>query len=86
MFTLGITGLGSETGIGASYIIMSIVGAALLPPLTGLISEMHVGIQHSMVVPLWCLAICAAYALAAPKLIAADAEEEAGQRLLSPLL
>jgi FHS family L-fucose permease-like MFS transporter len=72
VFSLGVTNLGDETGLGASYLIMSVIGAALIPPLTGLVSDWQTGIQKAMTLPLVCLAVCAGYALAAPRLIAAD--------------
>src|SRR5215472_7362881 len=40
IFALGVEGLGPNTKIGGSIIIMSIVGGAVLTPLMGLISQM----------------------------------------------
>src|SRR5690606_22114968 len=39
IFALGIKGLGKETKRAGSYMIMSIAGGALLPPLMGLIAD-----------------------------------------------
>lgn len=74
VFTLGVANLGSETNLGASFLIMSLVGAALIPPFTGLVSERGLGIQLAMIVPLAGLLVCAAYAFLAPRLTAADIE------------
>ena len=52
VFSLGVTNLGDETGLGASYLIMSVIGAALIPPLTGLVSDWQTGIQKAMTLPL----------------------------------
>jgi MFS transporter, FHS family, L-fucose permease len=57
IFALGIKELGKETKIGASLIIMSIVGGALLPPLLGLIADRTANIQNGYVVPLVCFAV-----------------------------
>ena len=54
IFALGIKDLGHETKLGASLIIMSIVGGALLPPVLGLIADSTASIQNGYVVPLVC--------------------------------
>jgi MFS transporter, FHS family, L-fucose permease len=74
IFSLGITRLGHETEVGSSFLIMSIIGGALIPPLTGLVSERVLGIQHAMLIPLLCLIMIAQFAWRAPRLIAADEE------------
>jgi FHS family L-fucose permease-like MFS transporter len=56
IFSLGIKGLGSDTELGSSLIIMSIVGGALLPPILGLISDRTQNIQMGYIVPLVCFA------------------------------
>ncbi|MBL7848824.1 MAG: L-fucose:H+ symporter permease [Cyclobacteriaceae bacterium] len=52
IFSLGIRGLGSETKTGSSFIIMAIVGGALLPPLMGYISDLAGDIRMGYYVPL----------------------------------
>ena len=54
IFSLGIKGLGSDTELGSSLIIMSIVGGALLPPVLGYISDRTHNIQLGYIVPLVC--------------------------------
>lgn len=52
IFSMGIDGLGNNTKIGSSLIVMSIVGGALLPPVLGLISDLSGNIQNGYIVPL----------------------------------
>jgi FHS family L-fucose permease-like MFS transporter len=57
IFSLGIKDLGSDTELGSSLIIMSIVGGALLPPVLGYISDVTHNIQLGYIVPLVCFAV-----------------------------
>lgn len=57
IFALGIKGLGHETKIGSSLIIMSIVGGAILPPVLGLIADKTNNIQTGYIVPLICFIV-----------------------------
>ncbi len=52
IFALGIDGLGRNTKIGASFIVMSIIGGAILTPLMGWISQTAHSISIAYVVPL----------------------------------
>lgn len=52
IFALGIDGLGRNTKIGASLIVMSIVGGAILTPLMGWISQQAHSIAIAYAVPL----------------------------------
>jgi FHS family L-fucose permease-like MFS transporter len=63
IFALGIEGLGEETNLGSSYLIMSIIGGAIIPPLTGLLSERIGGIQHGMLAPALCFSVCLVFAI-----------------------
>lgn len=49
IFALSIKNLGSQVKLGSSLIVMAIVGGAVLPPLTGLISQ--TGMQNALIVP-----------------------------------
>ncbi|MBS1599935.1 MAG: L-fucose:H+ symporter permease [Bacteroidetes bacterium] len=53
IFALGIKDLGNKTKVGSSFMVMSIVGGALIPLLVGYIAK-HVNIQIAYVVPLVC--------------------------------
>ncbi|SHG57047.1 L-fucose:H+ symporter permease [Flavobacterium aquidurense] len=62
IFSMGIDGLGHNTKIGSSLIVMSIVGGALLPPVLGLISDSTGSIQYGYVVPLTCFSVILLFA------------------------
>jgi FHS family L-fucose permease-like MFS transporter len=63
IFALGIKGLGEETKIASSFIVMSIVGGALFPLIIGQISDATKGnIQLGYIVPLVCFVAIALYA------------------------
>ena len=53
IFTLAIRGLGNYTSQGSSLLIMAILGAALVPPIQGLVADIH-GLQNSFVVIMCC--------------------------------
>ena len=62
IFSMGIDGLGHNTKIGSSLIVMSIVGGALLPPVLGFISDATGSIQNGYVVPLTCFSVILLFA------------------------
>lgn len=53
IFALGISGLGRNTKIGGSLIVMSIIGGAVLTPAMGLVSEVSQSIALAYLVPLF---------------------------------
>ena len=61
IFALGIRGLGRNTKIGGSLIVMGIVGGAVLTPAMGLISEWSHSIALAYLVPLLAYAGVALY-------------------------
>lgn len=64
IFALGIKGLGEETKIASSFIVMSIVGGAIFPLIMGRISDLTGGnIQLSYIVPLICFVVVLLFAL-----------------------
>ena len=63
IFALGIEDLGEETSLGSSFLIMSIIGGAIVPPLTGLLSERIGGIQPGMLAPALCFSVCLGFAM-----------------------
>lgn len=64
IFALGISGLGEETKTGSSWIIMAIVGGAILPYVMGTIIDLnHDHIQIGYIVPLVCYAMILAFGL-----------------------
>ena len=57
IFALGVKGLGRHTQRGSSFIIMSIVGGALVPYFMGLLSEKATA--NAYIIPLFCFLIVA---------------------------
>jgi len=69
IFALGVEDLRDETELGSSFLIMSIIGGAIIPPLTGLLSDRALGgIQHAMLVPAVCFVVCLAFAAMVPRM------------------
>ena len=62
IFSLGIAGLGSQTKLGSSLIIMSIAGGALLPVVMGYVSDKF-NIQTAYLVPAVCFVVVAWFAV-----------------------
>ncbi|MBS1486310.1 MAG: L-fucose:H+ symporter permease [Bacteroidetes bacterium] len=54
IFALGIVGLGNDTKLGSSLIVMSVVGGALLPPFMGYFSDLTGNIQNGYFIPMLC--------------------------------
>ena len=54
IFALGIKGLGEESKIASAFLVMSIVGGAIIPPIMGQISDKTGSIQVAYIVPLIC--------------------------------
>jgi len=61
IFGLGCTGLGEDTKLGSSGLIMAIVGGAVLTPLQGALVD-SVGVNLSYLLPLVCFLVIAAFA------------------------
>ncbi|HRI21661.1 MAG TPA: glucose/galactose MFS transporter, partial [Panacibacter sp.] len=57
IFALGIKGLGEETKIASSFLVMSIIGGGVIAPIMGLISDKTGSIQSAYIVPLICFAV-----------------------------
>lgn len=63
IFAMGISGLGEETKIASSFIVMAIAGGALFPLIMGWISDATGGnIQLAYIVPMICFAVIAFFA------------------------
>ncbi len=67
IFALGLKGLGPNTKIGGSLIVMAIVGGAVLTPLMGLIAESFHSIAIAYLVPLAAYVFVAAYSFLGTK-------------------
>lgn len=60
IFALGVKDLGPQTKLGSSFIIMAIIGGAILPPVMGLISD-HYSVQAAFILPVFCFLVVAWY-------------------------
>jgi MFS transporter, FHS family, L-fucose permease len=61
IFALGLKGLGPNTKIGGSLIVMAIVGGAVFTPVMGLVAERTRSMAMAMIVPLVCYGFIAYY-------------------------
>lgn len=62
IFALGAKDLGHHLKLGASFIIMAIVGGAILPPIMGKVSVLY-GVQTSFIIPTVCFIVIAIYSI-----------------------
>lgn len=62
IFALGIKGLGAQTKRGASFIIMAIVGGAIVPWFMGRLAD-AAGIETAFWIPAFCFLVVALYGL-----------------------
>jgi FHS family L-fucose permease-like MFS transporter len=60
IFALGIFGLGTRAKKASAYIVMAIMGGAILPKLMGAIADQY-DMSRSFIVPLFCFAFVAFY-------------------------
>ena len=72
IFALGIFGLGDRAKAASAYIVMGIVGGALLPKLMGAIAD-HYNMSRGFIVPLICFVFIALYGYCWPKLSRVEA-------------
>jgi FHS family L-fucose permease-like MFS transporter len=71
IFALSIRGLGEHTKQGASLLVMSIVGGAIMTPLMGLIADRG-NMRLGFIIPLICFVVIAAYGTVWKKLEVRD--------------
>lgn len=69
IFAMGVKNLGSKTKIASSFMIMAIVGGAVMPYFMGKIAD-HYGTHISYVLPLVCFIVVFFYALSYKNLVA----------------
>jgi FHS family L-fucose permease-like MFS transporter len=67
IFALGIKELGPNTKLGASMIVMGIVGGAVFTPVMGLVFQFTRSMATAMGVPLFCYAVITHYAFIGSK-------------------
>jgi FHS family L-fucose permease-like MFS transporter len=71
IFALGIFGLGARAKGASAYIVMAIMGGALLPKLMGYVAD-RFDMSRGFIVPLFCFAFVAFYAFNWPRFSKAD--------------
>ena len=67
IFALGIFGLGARAKKASSFIVMAIMGGALLPKLMGHVADLY-DMSRGFIVPMFCFILVAAYGFAWPRL------------------
>jgi FHS family L-fucose permease-like MFS transporter len=72
IFALGIFGLGARAKGASAFIVMGIVGGALLPKVMGAVAD-HYNMSRGFIVPLICFGLIALYGYCWPKLSRAEA-------------
>ena len=68
IFTLSIAGLGKYTSQGSAFLIMMILGGAIIPPLQGKLADVF-GIQQSYIIPMLCFGYLLFYAFITKKIL-----------------
>lgn len=75
IFALGIFGLGVKAKKASAFIVMAIMGGAILPKLMGYVADQYpvsIGMSRGFVVPMVCFVFVALYGFCWPKLSNAD--------------
>jgi FHS family L-fucose permease-like MFS transporter len=63
IYGLSVKPLGLDTKLGSSFLVMAILGGALITAIQGKVSDMTGSIHYAFFVPLICFAVIAYYAL-----------------------
>jgi FHS family L-fucose permease-like MFS transporter len=71
IFALGIFGLGVRAKKASAFIVMAIMGGAILPKLMGYVADQY-DMSRSFIVPMFCFAFVAFYGLYWPRLSGAE--------------
>jgi FHS family L-fucose permease-like MFS transporter len=75
IFAMGIKGLGENTKLGGSLMVMAIIGGAVFPPVMGVISDKTGSMSLAMVVVLLCYVVVTWYAWRV-KVVTSDESEQ----------
>ncbi|QCR22221.1 L-fucose:H+ symporter permease [Pontibacter sp. SGAir0037] len=81
IYAMGIKGLGEDTKLAGSGLIMAILGGAVLTSVQGYVSDATQNIRIAFYVPLACFALVAVYAAIAGKLEAAFRNKSVGDTM-----
>ena len=74
IFALGIYGLGVQAKRASGFIVMAIIGGAIMPKLMGYLGDIY-NMSVSFLMPLCCFALIALYGYSWPRLSRANASE-----------
>jgi len=72
-FALGVKGLGSNTKLAGSFLVMAVAGGAVFPPILGWIARQTGSVAQGYIVPLMGYAAVALYGFTAHRIAARDA-------------
>jgi FHS family L-fucose permease-like MFS transporter len=75
IFALGIFGLGARAKKASAFIVMAIMGGALLPKLMGYVADKS-DMSHGFIVPMFCFAFVSFYGFAWPRFSKAESLHE----------
>ena len=75
IFALGIHGLGARAKRASSYIVMAIMGGAILPKLMGAVADKY-DMSRAFIVPMVCFALIALYSFNWPRFSQAESLHE----------
>jgi FHS family L-fucose permease-like MFS transporter len=68
IFALGVKGLGSDTKLGSSLLVMAIIGGAIFPPLMGVVTRATGSIALGYALPALGYVVVALYGFLAPRI------------------
>jgi FHS family L-fucose permease-like MFS transporter len=63
IFALGLQGLGADSKVGGSFIVMAIIGGAILTPVMGIVSDRQKSLAIAYLVPFFGYCVIAGYSL-----------------------
>jgi fucose permease len=72
IFSLAIMGLGKWTSQGSAFLIMMILGGAVIPPLQGAIADTAIGIHYSYIVAVICFVFLIWYTISTRRALQAQ--------------
>lgn len=74
-FALGVKGLGPNTKLGGSFLVMAVVGGAVFPPILGWIARQTGSVAKGYIVPLLGYVAVALYGFVVRRMMAAEEEK-----------
>jgi FHS family L-fucose permease-like MFS transporter len=85
IFAIGIKGMGNHTEMASSYMVMMIIGGALVPLLLGVIADDFGSVQQGYSVPLFCFVAIFFYARKEWKLVGKAASGDISFSQVTPV-